>query len=105
MTTPLQRRANLEKSPEYRKAAEAYTNAYHNGAGRQAPNTVGFLLWLLYDGYFKMHKAAPTSQIARRLACDHALNETSAVNALGKWAAFNGLRPPRTGDYSIGPKS
>ena len=103
MNTPQKRLAALEASAEYEKKSAAYSNAYEHGAGRQRPGTVGFALWLLYDKHLQEHNDAPTSQVARNLAREFGLNETSAVNALGKWAAYNGLRPPRTGAYSVGP--
>lgn len=106
MTTPSQNLAALESSPEYEAAKAAYSNAFQNGAGRQAPGTVGFALWLLYDIHCKNHNnKPPTKKIALELARAHGLNETSAGNALLKWSAYHGFIEPRTGAYAQGPRS
>jgi hypothetical protein len=98
--------AKLITSPEYEAAKASYSNAYRNGAGRQKPGTVGFALWLLYDIYSGQHNNNPPSKsLALAMAREHGLNETSAENALGKWSAYNGLRRPRRGEHSIGPRS
>ena len=106
MNTTAQNMAKLLCSPEYEVAKASYSNAFRNGAGRQKPGTNGFALWLLYDIHFSHHNNNPPSKsIALAMARVHGLNETSAENALGKWSAYNGLRRPRRGEYSIGPRS
>jgi hypothetical protein len=106
MTTPSQKYDELKSSPEYEEAAAAYSNAFLNGAGRQAPGTVGFALWLLYDIHRKNHNnEPPTKKVALELAKAHGLNETSAGNALLKWSAYHEFIKPRTGAYAQGPKS
>ena len=106
MATPAENMAALITSKDYELAKANYSNAYRNGAGRQAPGTVGFALWLLYDMHYKDHNhKAPTKQMAQAMAKLHGLNETSASNALLKWSAFQGLIKPRTGNYSLGPRS
>ena len=106
MTTPEEKMAVLMASKEYKAAKASYTNAYRNGAGRQRPGSVGFALWLLFDIHYRDHnQEAPTKQIAQTMARQHGLNETSAANALLKWSAFQGLINPRTGNYSLGPRS
>lgn len=96
--------ATLRASPEYRKAVEAYSNKFINGAGMQKPGTRGFELWLLYSNHTKATGNPPSSSEAISLAKEYGLNTTSATNALGKWSAFYGFRPPRTGDYAAGPR-
>ena len=105
MMTTAEKMAALITSKEYEAAKTSYTNRYENGAGRQGPGTVGFALWLLYDIHFRDNNTAPTKQMAQALAKLHGLNETSAANALLKWSAYMGLINPRTGAYSIGPRS
>ncbi len=103
MTTPNEKMGQLLASPKYAKAVESYTNRFVNGAGLQKPGSVGFALWLLYSNYLKATGMPPPRHIAIQLAKDHGLNTTSATNALGKWSAYHGFRPPRTGSYSEGP--
>ena len=106
MTTPSQNMAALKSSPEYEAAEAAYSNAFLNGAGRQAPGTVGFALWLLYDIHRKNHNnKPPTKKVALELAKAHDLNETSAENALLKWSAYHEFIKPRAGAYAQGPRS
>jgi hypothetical protein len=83
----------------------ASSNEYKFGAGRQAPRTVGFALWLLYDIFYdRNNERAPTKQVALTLAREHGLNEGSASKALLQWSAHKGLIKPRTGAYSVGPR-
>ena len=105
MKTPDENMAALQRSPEYAAAVACYSNAYKHGAGRQAPETVGFALWLLYDIYFDNNSMkAPTKKVALAIAIEHGLNEGSAAKALLKWSAYKGLIKPRTGAYSMGPR-
>ena len=106
MTITAENMAKLLCSPEYEAAKASYRNAFRHGAGRQKPGTNGFSLWLIYDIYSHNHNnAAPTKAIALTMAREHGINEKSAENALGKWSAYNGFRKPRTGQYSLGPRS
>lgn len=97
--------AALTSSSEYAKAVEAYSNKFVNGAGMQKPGTRGFELWLIYSTHTKQTGNPPTLREAIDLAKEYGLNTTSAANALGKWSAYYGFRPPRKGDYSLGPRS
>lgn len=97
--------AALRGSSAYAKAAEAYSNKFVNGAGMQKPGTRGFELWLIYSIHTKRTGKPPTSREAIDMAIEYGLNTTSAVNALGKWSAYYGFRPPRTGEYAVGPQS
>ena len=97
--------AALRLSFAYAEAVASYSNKFVNGAGLQKPGTRGFELWLLYTNYLKATGIPPSLQEAIDLANVYGLNTTSAANALGKWAAYNGFRPPRTGKYALGPQS
>lgn len=100
MESPAQKMATLVASPEYAAAVKSYSNGYINGAALQKPGSVGFKLWLLYSNHLRANGAPPSTRIAEELARDHGLNTTSATNALGKWSAYYGLRPPRSGAYA-----
>ena len=97
--------AALRASLEYKKAVDAYSNKFVNGAGMQKPGTRGFELWLIYSNHAKATGNPPSSSEAVYLAKEYGLNTTSAANALGKWSAHYGFRPPRTGEYAAGPRS
>lgn len=97
--------AALTSSSEYAKAVEAYSNKFVNGAGMQKPGTRGFQLWLIYSTHTKQTGNPPTLREATDLANEYGLNTTSAANALGKWSAYYGFRPPRKGEYAVGPRS
>lgn len=103
MTTPAQKMAELEASPEYAAARKSYCNRFVNGAGMQKPGSCGFTLWLIYSNHLKATGTPPTESIAVTLAKEYGLNVTSAENALGKWSAYYGFRPARTGAYAVGP--
>lgn len=103
MKSPAQKMAALVASPEYETAVNLYSNGYVNGAAMQRPDSVGFKLWLLFSIHMKANGAPPSRQIAEDLAREHGLNTTSATNALGKWSAYYGLRPPRSGAYASSP--
>ena len=106
MTTTTENMTRLLCSAEYEAAKASYSNAFKHGAGRQKPGTVGFALWLLYDIYASHHNNnPPTKSVVLTIAREHGLNETSAANALLKWSAYNEFIKPRTGHYSIGPRS
>ena len=104
MDTPAMRMLALLNFPEYAAATASYSNAFRHGAGRQSPGTGGFALWLLYDIHMRDNDGnAPNAKDALDLAKEYGFNETSALNVLGKWCAFNEFRRPRTGAYSVGP--
>ncbi|MCW2312227.1 hypothetical protein [Rhodoferax antarcticus] len=102
---PQQKLAELRSSSGYEKAVEAYSNKFVNGAGMQKPGTRGFELWLIYSNHTRATGNPPSLREATALAIEYGLNTTSAANALGKWSAFYGFRPPRTGEYAAGPRS
>lgn len=97
--------AALRSSSAYAKAVQAYSNKFVNGAGMQKPGTRGFELWLIYSTHTKQTGNPPALREAIDLAKAYGLNTTSAANALGKWSAYYGFRPPRTGEYAVGPRS
>ena len=104
MHTPAKKMLALLNSPEYAAATASYSSAFRHGAGRQSPGTGGFALWLLYDIHMRdNNNTAPSARDALSVAKEYGFNETSALNVLGKWCAFNEFRRPRTGAYSIGP--
>lgn len=105
METTAQKMVALSASPEYAAAVKSYSNKYINGAGLQKPGSVGFALWLIYSIYLKANGTPPSASMAGALAKEHGLNTTSAENALGKWSAYYGFRPPRCGAYAVGPRS
>lgn len=100
-----QKLMELRTSPDYTEAAASYTNVFRNGAGLQKPGTKGFELWLLFSRHFKEKGQPPSHGEAIAIALEYGLNTTSAVNALGKWSAFHGLRRARTGAYANGPNA
>lgn len=102
---PQEKLATLRSSSAYSKAVETYSNKFVNGAGMQKPGTRGFELWLIYSTHTKLTGRPPSLREAIELATEYGLNTTSAANALGKWSAFYGFRPPRTGEYAVGPRS
>ena len=97
--------AVLQSSSEYAKAVEAYSNKFVDGAGMQKLGTRGFELWLIYSTHTKQTGIPPALREAIDLAKEYGLNTTSADNALGKWSAYYGFRPPRKGEYAMGPRS
>lgn len=103
--TPQEKMSALRASAAYIQAVEAYSNKFFNGAGMQKPGTRGFELWLIYSNHAKATGNPPSLREATDLAYEYGLNTTSAANALGKWSAFYGFRPPQTGEYAEGPKS
>jgi hypothetical protein len=102
---PQEKLDELRCSPAHAQAVESYSNKFVNGAGMQRPGTRGFELWLLYSIHTKQTGNPPNLREAIDLAKEYGLNTTSASNALGKWSAYYGFRPPRTGDYAVGPRS
>ena len=105
MKSPAENLLKLIASKGYREATVAYTNEYRHGAGRQRPGSVGFVLWLLYDTFYKQRENRPPNAAdAEALAIAYGINLTRAANALAKWSAHNEPLPPRTGAYAKGAR-
>lgn len=91
----------LKESKEYISAVNSYSNKFKNGAGMQKPNSVGFILWVIYSQYQAANETPLSVSIAKSIAKEYGLNQESAKNAFYKWSAFNGHISARTGAYAI----